>query len=149
MAIINLTQHAATPEQIADGVVDLPPDLRATLTKLLAFDTLPTIHVIVERAQAIALLAATWLDSQPHPDKYGHGGTALAEALIGGAPFLMTPLEHTLIDHALEPVYAFSKRVSVEEPQPDGSVRKVNVFKHAGFVRVYEPYDFVQLRNGV
>ena len=32
-------------------------------------------------------------------------------------------------------VYAFSVRESVEQPQPDGSVRKVNVFRHVGFVQ--------------
>lgn len=29
--------------------------------------------------------------------------------------------------------YAYSERVSVEEPQPDGSVVKKNVFRHKGF----------------
>lgn len=29
--------------------------------------------------------------------------------------------------------YAYSERVSIEEPQPDGSVVKKNIFKHKGF----------------
>ena len=29
--------------------------------------------------------------------------------------------------------YAYSERMSIEEPQPDGSVVKKNVFKHKGF----------------
>ena len=36
--IINLTQHAATTEQIAEGVVDLQDDARAELARLLTFD---------------------------------------------------------------------------------------------------------------
>jgi len=39
-----------------------------------------------------------------------------------------------LRDQGIEPVYAFSVRESIEQTQPDGSVRKVNVFRHAGFV---------------
>lgn len=31
--------------------------------------------------------------------------------------------------------YAYSERVSIEEPQPDGSVIKKNIFKHKGFYR--------------
>ena len=123
MTIINLTQHPATPEQIEAGVVDLPPDLRATLTKLLTFDTRPTFEDVQDRAEAIALLADSVLDE-----------VAGVAAMLGGAPFLMAPLERALIDKCIEPMYAFSRRVSVEEPQPDGSVRKVNIFKHAGFV---------------
>ncbi len=136
--IINLTQHAATTEQIAQGVVDLPPELRVALAKLLTFDTLPLAVEVFQRAQDIAKLAITWLDHQPHPEDYGRDGAALAEAMLGGAPYLMVALEAALLVHAIEPVYAFSVRESVEQTQPDGSVRKVAVFKHAGFVRTYE-----------
>lgn len=38
--ILNITQHPATPEQIAAGVVDLPADKRAALCSLLTFDAL-------------------------------------------------------------------------------------------------------------
>ena len=47
---------------------------------------------------------------------------------------LMPALQQALIDAGLRPVYAFSQRVSVEQQQPDGSVRKTNVFRHIGFV---------------
>ncbi len=136
--IINLTQHSATPEQINQGVVDLPPELRTHLAELLTFDTIPNRPAVFQRAQDIAKLAITWLDNQPHPKDYGRGGAALAEAMIGGAPYLMVDLEAALLVHAIEPVYAFSVRESVEQTQPDGSVRKVAVFKHAGFVRMFE-----------
>jgi hypothetical protein len=55
-------------------------------------------------------------------------------AMIGGAPYLMAPLESALRAHGITPVYAFSVRESVDQVQPDGSVRKVAVFRHAGFV---------------
>ena len=135
--IINLTQHAATTEQIEQGVVDLPTELRTKLAELLTFDTLPEPYDVSMRAQSIADMAAEWLDNQPHPEDYGNDGSALAEAMIGGAPYLMCVLEFALLNHAIEPVYAFSVRESVEQAQPDGSVRKTNIFRHAGFVRLY------------
>ncbi len=136
--IINLTQHSAAPEQIAEGVVDLPSELRTKLAELLTFDTLPAAADVFQRAQAIAKLAITWLDNQPHPEDYGRDGDALAEAMIGGAPYLMYALEYALLNHAIEPVYAYSRRESIEQHQLDGSVRKTNIFRHAGFVRMFE-----------
>ena len=138
--IINLTQHPATTEQVAAGVVDLPLEQRSALASLLTFDTVPTRGEVEDRARAISLLALTWFceTDQHMPEDYGHDGAALAEAMLGGAPYLMATLERALLEHGLEPVYAFSKRESVEQQQPDGSVRKVNVFKHAGFVRMFK-----------
>lgn len=121
--IINLTQHAATPEQIAAGVVDLPAEDRASLVALLTFEDLPTADELDERAFRVAQLAA-------HRDGIAPG----TRAMIGGAPFFMGWLERSLREHGIEPVYAFSRRESVEEVQPDGSVRKINVFRHCGFV---------------
>jgi hypothetical protein len=54
--------------------------------------------------------------------------------MIGGAPYLMAPLEVALRAHGITPLYAFSVRESVEQTQPDGSVRKIAVFRHGGFV---------------
>lgn len=119
--MINLTQHAATPEQIAAGVVDLPPAFQHHLKQLLTFDTLPTREEILYRADAIATEIIP-------PDFH-------TEALIGGAPYLMEPLRRALEVCGITAYYAFSERVSEEMPQPDGSVRKVNVFKHVGFIK--------------
>ena len=78
-AIINLTQHAASAEQIDQGVVQL------------SFD-----------------------------------------AMIGGAPYLLGPLAKMLIDDfKAVPLYAFTQRVSVEDPTTGV---KTSVFKHMGFV---------------
>lgn len=127
--IVNLTQHQATPEQIAQGVVDLPAAERAVLQLLLTFGELPTAVEVSARAAEIAELAA-------HNGLSGdEGDSPMPEAaMIGGAPFLMGALERALKIVGIPAVYAFSVRESVDQPQPDGSVRKVAIFRHAGFV---------------
>lgn len=55
--------------------------------------------------------------------------------MIGGAPFFMKELEEELSYIGI-PVYAFSRRESVEEVV-DGKVVKRSVFKHLGFVEKY------------
>ena len=134
--IINLTQHVATNDQRAAGVVDLPAALRAQVTDWLTFDTLPTTDEIHESAAALADLACRL---QAPEDRAAEGldltSSAFAlHALIGGAPWLMAPLEAALRDRGVIPVYAFSVRESVEEALPDGTVRKSAVFRHKGFV---------------
>jgi hypothetical protein len=122
--ILNLTQHKATPDQIDAGVIDLPEEERAELQRLLTFDTVPDSYEIADRADAIASFARKMTSG------------VFSQAMIGGAPYLMSSLEWYLKGAGIEPVYAFSVRESVEEIAPDGSVRKVNVFKHAGFIQV-------------
>lgn len=117
--ILNLTQHPATVEQIAAGVVDLPVEPRAFLQRLLTFTSLPTRREVDQRAESIAALV------EPSTRK---------QAMIGGAPYLMAPLERHLEAIGIEPMYAYSERVSIEEVQADGTVRKVNTFRHAGWV---------------
>ena len=128
--IINLTQHTATPEQQHAGVADLVGDELAALKDALTFDAVPSIEEIENRAKYIAELAYhKWLreDVEHHP--------FYIEAMIGGAPFLMASLEAALLSRGINPIYAFSRRESVSQTQPDGGVRKVNVFRHVGFVR--------------
>lgn len=120
--ILNLTQHPATPEQVDAGVVDLPTEIREAVIALLTVDALPTRQEIEDRCADIAMLAATAFENHP------------VQAMIGGAPWMMACLESALLDQGIQPVYAFSVRESVEQSQPDGSVRKINVFRHAGFV---------------
>jgi hypothetical protein len=118
MKIVNLTQHASTPEQIAAGVVDLPPEIRGVLVELLTLDDAPTWRELEERCRQVATLAAE--------------GCHMA-AMIGGAPAMQAALEAALLAVDILPMYAFSKRTSVEQTLPDGSVRKVAVFRHAGW----------------
>ncbi|HAZ61050.1 MAG TPA: hypothetical protein DCY89_05695 [Gammaproteobacteria bacterium] len=117
--MVNLTQHPATPEQLAAGVVDLGgPDL-LELKELLTFDSLPSAKEVQARAWAISDIAAD---------------AGATEAMIGGAPYLMAPLERILQSRGIAVFYAFSVRETEEQTLPDGSVRKTAVFRHAGFV---------------
>lgn len=127
MRIINLTQHSATPEQSAQGVVDVLPGHRAWLTDILTFCDLPSNADMAERADLLAEYAAMYeLADEVYP----------THAMIGGAPFFMSALESALLDHGVRPLYAFSVRESIEQTMPDGTVKKISVFKHSGFVEV-------------
>ena len=117
--IVNLTQHPATPEQVEAGVFDLQGETLSLLKKLLNFDAPPSEFDLANDAISIAAIA----------DR-----TGARTAMLGGAPFLMAPLESKLLEFGLDPVYAFSRRESVETVMPDGSVRKTAIFKHIGFV---------------
>ena len=127
--ILNLTQHPGTPEQ---GVTDLTGEELAALKTALTFDAIPTAQEIADRAEYIAELACVnglgGEDDDPIP----------TAAMIGGAPYLMAPLERELRQRGIDPLYAFSVRESAEQTQPDGSIRKVNIFRHAGFVLAAE-----------
>ena len=128
--ILNLTQHPATAEQLAAGVVDLPEGQRQALCKALTFDEIPSKDFIASTAEYIVSIAMmNGLggdgDDDPIPES----------AMIGGAPYLMGALEAELRLHCIQPLYAFSMRESEEVVQSDGSVQKINVFRHKGFVR--------------
>lgn len=129
MKILNLTQHLATPDQKAAGVVDLPELGRQQLQKLITFETLPDDTELSDRAHAVASLAAQYIEVLEARD-----GEPINTVLIGGAPYFMVPLEIALSHVGLFAVYAFSVRESVETHNPDGTVTKRNIFKHAGFV---------------
>ena len=116
-AITNLTQHNATPDQMAAGVVEC--SRQSEVRELLTFAALPTKEEIWDRASKIANIARD---------------EGASHAMIGGAPYLMRPLEECLESNQITPLYAFSVRESVENMGEDGVVRKVNVFKHSGFV---------------
>ena len=124
MKTINLTQHPASPEQAADGVFDLIGKDRHDLLAALNFEAVPTAAEIYDRAVALRCLAVK------------NGAEA---AMIGGALWLMSELERQLFANYIAPVYAFSRRETHEESQADGSVRKVSVFRHVGFVQAVAP----------
>ena len=116
MAILNLTQHVASPEQLAAGVVE--PSDKEAIRASLTFATLPSQEDLGEACHALCAAAA-----------------GFESAMIGGAPFLMRPLAESLQGEGITPLFAFSKRESVESVESDGSVRKVAVFRHLGFVK--------------
>lgn len=136
MSTLNLTQHPATPEQLAAGVIDLPAEAREFLAVRLTFGALPDAREILERAADIASLAASLASAEDREDDV----TGFADAaMIGGAMWLMAPLAAELSARGISPVFAFSVRETEEQAQPDGSVRKTAVFRHAGFVHAVTP----------
>jgi len=118
--ILNLTQHPATPDQVAAGVVE--PKDKARVRELLTFNELPTPEELKERVKALTEIVLE---------------EGFSKAMIGGAPYLMYPLEIRLRTQGILPLYAFSKREIEEIQLPDGSVKKTLVFKHLGFVKTY------------
>jgi len=126
--IINLTQHPASADQLAVGVIDLAGDHLASLKAALTFGALPDAQGIRDRADHVAELACM----------SGLGGDGddpfPTRAMIGGALWLMAPLAEALRVRSIEPLFAFSVRETEEQKQADGSVRKIAVFRHAGFV---------------
>lgn len=121
--IVNLTQHAASPDQVAVGVIDMPAGDRTLLAQWLTFDELPVTGTIGWRAECIADVAE--MGDAPEPPH---------AAMIGGAPWLMGPLAAALRSKGIAPVFAFSARESVDVEQADGSILKTAVFRHLGWV---------------
>lgn len=134
--ILNLTQHQMTPEQYEYNGVKLKElyfeikeeqeDHEKELKTLLNFHELPTKDSINLRVMQITTFALNYF--------MGAGVQNNRYALIGGAPYLTAPLAEALKKVGIIPLYAFSKRESVETVQADGSVVKTSVFKHAGYI---------------
>ncbi len=125
--ILNLTQHPATPEQLEAGVVDLPAAERSELCELLTFEELPSSEELDNRAEYLAQMVTC-------SEIFEDGAPMGTRVMIGGAPFFMEPLAQTLRAHGYIPVYAFSRRESVETDDGQGGVRKTAIFRHLGFV---------------
>lgn len=127
--IFNCTQHLATTDQQDAGIQNLWPEHRASLKGLLTFETLPNPMYVSARAHQIA----KFFSDLPEVQQAREWGL-IPVAMIGGAPFLMAPLEIAFAHLGIPTVYAFSVRESREVMNSDGTVRKENVFKHEGFV---------------
>lgn len=130
--ILNLTQHTVTPEQKAQLVVE-PRMTKEKIKKLLTFEEIPTKEEIESRATKLAEIAVS--EASMYAGETDNV-VWVTRVMLGGAPYLMGALEKAVRECGFTPVYAFSKRESEEIPQPDGSVRKVQVFRHCGFVEV-------------
>ena len=120
---VNLTMHKATPDQVEAGIFDLEGEAREQLLALLDFAEPPTAWEVRTRAADIADLAVA---------------TGAERAMIGGALWLMHPLAVALLARGIFPAFAFTRRETVEQEQADGTVRKVAVFRFAGWVPVVE-----------
>lgn len=117
--IINLTQHELTEKQLEAGVVEPAPEDKKVIRQLLTFEKIPSVGDIYYRAIKLTDVAK----------KY-----SASSALIGGAPYLMAELELMLKVNGIIPVYSFTRRRVQERKREDGSVEKVTVFEHEGFV---------------
>ena len=116
---MNATQHSASTEQIAQGVVELPTKAKKRLQELLTFVSVPTSEEIEERAIQLAILIDIFSD-----DETNH-------CMVGGAPYLMGALERRLKALGITPLHAFTERVVTEDPTTGA---KTSVFKHTGWV---------------
>jgi len=117
--ILNLTQHSSIPSQKQAGIIDPPAEVKERVKSLLTFNSPPSQEEMVERAKQLALIVKD---------------LGYSKVLIGGAPFFMSTLELVLSYYNIKYCYSFSKRRSKEVTLPDGSVKKVSVFEHAGLV---------------
>ena len=124
MAILNLTQHRCTSGQLLAGIENVPSKYQEQLERLLTFPADYTLTCLSLSAKALAQLA--------YELRYD-------AAMIGGMPALMPHLERELIALDISVGYARTERVSVDQTQPDGSVRKVSQFRHAGLYWAWQP----------
>lgn len=119
MNIINLTQHAATEDQLVAGVVDLQGDLKAALVAAITFPPVYTHEELVHRAKrVVGIVKDAQIDS--------------SHVMIGGMPSFMPVLQNVLQAAGYRVGYACTDRVSVDVPDGNGGVRKTSVFKHVG-----------------
>lgn len=126
--LVNLTQHALTQEQ--KDSVDTVIEPRG-MDIFLNFDEMPTADVIDGRAYqmfdcVIAMLESTGIY------------TGDCTVLLGGAPFFMSACEKVALSYGFQYCYAFSKRISQETIQADGTVKKISKFKHEGWIGPFE-----------
>lgn len=119
MNIINLTQHAATEDQLVAGVIDLQGDLKAALVAAITFPPVYDHAELVSRAKRVVGVVR---DSQIDA---GH-------VMIGGMPSFMPVLQEVLQMSGYHVGYACTDRVSVDVPDGNGGIRKTSVFKHVG-----------------
>ena len=126
MKFINLTQHKLTEDQVFNLVnmgfddedsIQVYPDTSTRL--LLTFDNLPSLSEIREAAVKLA--------------QYANFAEA-THVMIGGAPYLMRPLEEELERVGIIYYYAFTERKTVEKVNEDGTIEKTSVFEFAGWI---------------
>jgi hypothetical protein len=118
--IFNCTSHNLTAEQ-REGydVVELPADLKAQwgqVTELSKEGIADDVVSVVTQAFA--------------GSGYGFEGMVLVQGHPGVTYMVVSRLKGV---PGITPVYAESARDSREEQQPDGSIKKVSVFRHLGF----------------
>ena len=119
--ILNLTQHTGTPDQAGAGLQEPSPEQKKEILSLITFNEISDCSrkSILARANRLAQIALA---------------SGCSSAMIGGASYLQGTLEKELRFAGIVPVHAFTKRVGVEEPTPEGGVKKTFVFQFEGWV---------------
>lgn len=115
--ILNVSNHTLGLDQLQElamlgyQVVELPEDLKKEWTQLSP----DTYHEVCNRIK-----------------KYMVDNHVDATHVAGFPAAVNYFVKNSIV---FDNYYAYSERVSIEEPQPDGSVIKKNVFKHKGFYK--------------
>ena len=140
MTIINMTQHGASPAQVAAGVAE-PETIglnKSAVQAALTIEDLPTAADLKARAEALVSMAVGAATAQaggdPSPEP-SDGANVRPALMIGGAPYLMPYIERAAKKWGCAVVYAFSRRESVDKVV-GGKTIKTAVFRHLGFVEV-------------
>ena len=127
MAILNLTQHNATKDQIYAGIIDMPVEFQVALKGLLTFPTTYTRADLEYRALQIHELIRDMCGEHfGAPPNHSLDGV-----MIGGMPSFMPVLEATLVSKGIRVGYACTERQSIDK-EIDGKVVKTAIFVHAG-----------------
>ena len=116
--IVNLTQHSSTETQAEQGVIE-PPD-KEYVKSLITFEDIPTLQDLRKRANLLVEICREM---------------NMQFALIAGAHWWLIVLEHHLRIHGITPLQSFSKRVSFEHTNENGTVHMVKTFVHAGWIQ--------------
>lgn len=123
-AFLNITAHNMSEEQVreagrmADVVINLKeeyPEMAASLSNTP--DNLTDIYCLVSD-----LLGVIQAISEQYDEVYLH-------LPVGSPAFMFALSQRIVILRKIIPLFSHSQRVSVDEPQPDGSVVKRSVFK--------------------
>ena len=125
MKFVNLTQHALTEDQVK-SLIDLGFDEDSIQVypdpytkQKLTFEKLPSMAEVREAAWDLA---------------YSAKAKAATNVMIGGAPYLMRPLEEELEILDITYHYAFTERKTTEKVNEDGTVEKTSIFVFAGWI---------------
>ena len=125
MKFVNLTQHTLTEDQVkfwtwagfGEDDIQVYPD--PFVKEKLTFEKLPSMAEVREAALALADYARS---------------QAATNVMIGGAPYLMRPLEEELENLDITYHYAFTERKTTEKVNEDGTVEKTSIFVFAGWI---------------
>lgn len=149
--MINLTQHAPTPEQIEARVIDLPGGRRCALIWLLTVHdeelrASPSVYrqAIESRARGILALltpelaegarrvARAVLAAEGDIDAWNASREAPLSVMVGGQPDLERALVGLLTAQGVTCYHALSVRESVEV-EKEGRLVKTSIFQHIRF----------------